>query len=120
MTEKKNGLILLNDIQSLSEVIKNTSDKRKNDNKMNVVYTISEFNSAYYGNTVDGLIELLNTYKQNHPNEDLFHGITGELDEDGDVQCKHEIWSKRLETDEEYTNRIEKESTKLEKLYGFD
>lgn len=80
--------------------------------KINVRVDIDEFPHTSFPQSVDGVIDLMNEYKNKYPDSQLL--INSYIEEDyGCYFCRFEIYTYRLETDEEYTERIK---SKLKEL----
>lgn len=88
--------------------------------KINVRVDIDKFTHDNFPRTVDELVSILNEYKDEYPDSQLL--INSYIEDDyGYYYCTFEIYTNRLETDEEYNKRLEdlkleEQKTKKEKL----
>jgi len=74
--------------------------------KINVRVNIDTFTHDNFPRTADELVSIMNEYKNKYPDSQLL--IYSYIEEDyGYYYCTFEIYTNRLETDEEYNKRLE-------------
>lgn len=87
--------------------------KTNNTEKLEIRVDIDTFTHDDFPRTVDELVRILNECKDKYPDSQLL--INSYIEDDyGYYYCTFEIYTNRLETDEEYNKRLE--DLKVEEL----